>query len=128
MNWYPNLNPSEETKRTTGLFSLLSGRETSKSGGDGGNDDEWEASKKRKAKATAADRAIQVVRTREAKSTVLAVALGVVGDEESVLNESNAVVEISWPSSAIPAEFWARILPGGKRERDSVSMILTILR
>ena len=64
------------------------------------------------------------------KSTVLAVALGAVGDEEYVLNESNAVVEVCGPSSAFPAGFWVSILilPEGKRERDSVSMILIILR
>lgn len=61
------------------------------------------------------------------KSIVLAVGFLVVGEEESVLKESKAAVEIcGFSSSTLPAAVWLDSMAGGKRNRDSVSMILNM--
>ncbi|KAK1583126.1 hypothetical protein Q3G72_021204 [Acer saccharum] len=70
LNWYSNRNPSEEIKRTTGLFSFLRGRAVDLREEE--NDEEVleDEEKKRKAKATTTERAMQVTSTRAMKMIV----------------------------------------------------------
>lgn len=68
LNWYPNRNPSDETKRTTGFSNFLRARAVV-SKEDCAEDEEAEE-KKRKAKAAAAERAMQV-RSRRAMKTIV---------------------------------------------------------
>lgn len=74
LNWYPNRNPSEETNRTTGWSSFAKARALDSTdvelcagvavAFDG-------VEKKRKAKAIAAERAMQVMSKREMKMMVV---------------------------------------------------------
>lgn len=116
LNWYPNRNPSEETKRTTGRLSFVRGRDTREGvlgggGGCGGGVDGGFEEKKRKAKAKDVDKAMQVMMMREMKRV-----LWEEGDcdddeeeEESVLKERRAFVESescsSWSSFGIGVGF-----------------------
>lgn len=71
LNWYPNRNPSEEIKRTTGCPNFLRGRARAKLLEIAEEESPEVAEKKRKAKAKAADRAMQVMRIRAMKMTVV---------------------------------------------------------
>lgn len=81
--WYPNRNPSDEIKRTTGLVSLERGRATDSMLAAAVSEEE-EEEKKRKAKAPEAARAMQAKRRREMKRTVVDFDGGVVDDDEEV--------------------------------------------
>lgn len=89
LNWYPNRNPSDEIRRTTGWGSLDNGRAVDAMLAEEGV---WNLSeeKKRKAKAPEAARAMQVMRRREMKTMVVVCFWGG-PEEESVLKESRAV-------------------------------------
>lgn len=72
LNWYPNRNPSEETKITTGWFNLDKGRafESNEEVVKVGVVEVDGFEKKRKAKAAAAERAMQVMSSRKMKTMV----------------------------------------------------------
>lgn len=86
--WYPKRKPSEEMRRTTGLWSLLRGRAMDLwKGWDfetwfSATTAFWEEEKKRKAKAEAAERAMQVMMRRDVKMKQLEMVL--VEESESV--------------------------------------------
>lgn len=90
LNWYPNRNPSDEIKRTTGFLSFDRGRIVVSI---------WvvsdEEEKKRKANAAEAATAMQVIRRSEMKRTVVVDFLGRAAMDEvessSVSKERRAV-------------------------------------
>lgn len=88
--WYPKRKPSEEMRRTTGLWSLLRGRDTDL--WKGWDFETWlrgfdgeEEEKKRKAKAEAAERAMQVTMRSDVKMKQLEMVLVVEEVSESLL-------------------------------------------
>lgn len=92
LNWYPNRNPSEEIRSTTGWERVL--RERALVWGAKGG--VLEVEKKRKAKAEAEARAMQVVRVRAMKMAVVVADFGGRLGVESVLKERRAVDGFGW--------------------------------
>lgn len=109
--WYPKRKPSEEMRRTTGLWSLLRGRAMDLwKGWDfetwfSATTAFWEEEKKRKAKAEAAERAMQVMMRRDVKMKQLEMVLVEESESELLLLLWRSAIDwlggSSWSSSGV---------------------------